>query len=163
MKAVSSELYRDAMSSFASAVHVVTTKGIAGLRGTTVSACCSLSDSPPTLLICLMKQHASNRFFIDNGHFCINTLSAKDQFLADIFSGRYNVSQEERFSMARWRDMKTGSPVLENALAAFDCRLVCWSDDVTHYILHGQVIDISRSEAENALIYLNRGYHSLKK
>jgi|GEM_PF-1737318 len=56
--AVSSELYRDVMRYFAGAVHIVTTTGVAGLRGITVSACCSLSDNPPTLLICVMKQPA---------------------------------------------------------------------------------------------------------
>lgn len=153
--------YRDAMSHFGAAVHIVTTKGVAGLRGVTISACCSLSDNPPTLLICVMKQHASNSLFIDNGHFCINTLAGEQQPLADIFAGRCGIDQTERFAGAGWTSLKTGSPVLENALAAFDCRLVCWYEHATHYILCGRVVDMRSCDAGNALMYLNRGYHKL--
>jgi len=159
---VSPESYRDAMSHFASAVHIVTTAGIAGRRGTTVSACCSLSDNPPTLLICVMKQHEGNRLFIENGHFCINTLAGKHRPISDVFAGRSPmVNQAERFSQGQWTMMKTGSPVLEDALASFDCQLVCWYDHATHYILCGRVIDIRRSDAKDALIYLNRQYNQL--
>lgn len=47
---VSSQEYRDAMSHFAGAVHIVTTNGIKGKRGVTISACCSLSDDPQHFL-----------------------------------------------------------------------------------------------------------------
>jgi len=162
MTAVAPEYYRDAMSHFAGAVHVVTTRGIFGLRGATVSACCSLSDNPPTLLICVMKQHEGNQMFVGNGHFCVNTLAGEHHSLADVFAGRHGFSQEERFAHAHWTEMKTGSPVLENALAAFDCRLVGWHEYATHYILFGQVVSICCSSEKDALIYLNRNYHRLK-
>lgn len=158
---VAPQLYRDAMSHFASAVHIVTTDGIAGMRGTTVSACCSLSDAPPTLLICLMKQHKGNRNFIDNGLFCINTLAGEHRNLSDLFGGRGGLSQEERFAKTQWRTLKTGAPVLEDALASFDCRVVGWHEHDTHYVIFGQVLDIRRNMAKDALIYLNRSYHFL--
>ncbi|AQS41765.1 MAG: Flavin reductase family protein [Candidatus Tokpelaia hoelldobleri] len=161
LPAVSPERYRDAMSHFAGAVHILTTRGGAGVRGTTVSACCSLSDNPPTLLVCLMKQHGSNRLFIENGHFCINTLGGQHQKLSDIFAGRGDLTQEKRFAKADWKELKTGSPVLQGALASFDCRLVGWHEHATHYILYGRVVDIQRNNAKEALLYLNRGYHRL--
>jgi len=55
----------------------------------------------------------------------------------------------------------TGSPVLEDALAAFDCQLVCRYEYATHYILCGRVIDVCRSDAENVLMYLKQGYRKL--
>ena len=45
--------YRDAMAKFAGAVHVITSDGPAGRRGVTVIAACSVSDDPPTILVCL--------------------------------------------------------------------------------------------------------------
>ncbi|RCL01712.1 MAG: Flavin reductase family protein [Candidatus Tokpelaia sp. JSC085] len=158
---VSSQCYRNAMSCCATAVHIITTAGSAGWRGMTVSACCSLSDKPPTLLTCILKQNEANRLFLENGHFCINTLAGSHQPLAEIFAGRCGLNQKERFAKTGWTRMKTGSPVLENALASFDCRLVCWYDHATHYILYGQIVGISCSDSENALVYLNRGYHHL--
>lgn len=161
MEPIASQSYRDAMSHFAGAVHIVTTDGLAGKRGTTISACCSLSDSPPTLLICLMKTHANNRLFIDNGRFCVNTLAGNLHELADIFAGRGGLSQNERFAKAEWHSMKTDSPALVGALASFDCRLVGWHEHDTHYVLYGAVVDIKRESADDALIYLNRAYHHL--
>ncbi|UXM94022.1 flavin reductase family protein [Bartonella sp. HY329] len=161
MEPIASQSYRDAMSHFAAAVHIVTTDGLAGKRATTISACCSLSDSPPTLLVCLMKTHSNNRFFIDNGRFCINTLASNSQNLSDIFGGRTTIPPEERFEKAKWQTLKTGAPALIGALASFDCRLVGWHEHDTHYVLYGAVVDIQIADADDALIYLNRAYHYL--
>ncbi|TIW51814.1 MAG: flavin reductase, partial [Mesorhizobium sp.] len=49
------QAYRDAMAHFAGQVHVVTTDGPAGRRGATVIAACSVSDTPPTVLVCLNR------------------------------------------------------------------------------------------------------------
>jgi len=159
--AVAPQDYRDAMSHFAGAVHIITTDGEAGLRGTTISACCSLSDAPPTMLVCLMKQHEGNRTFIDNGRFCINTLAGHHRQLSDAFAGRGGMGQEQRFALAQWSILTTGAPVLDGALAVFDCRLTGWNEHDTHYILHGQVVDVLRTHRSQALIYLNRDYHTL--
>ncbi len=64
---VESKSYRDAMSHYAGAVQIVTTAGSAGRRGLTLTAACSVSDNPPTILICLQKIHEENRLFIENG------------------------------------------------------------------------------------------------
>ena len=44
-----------AMRGVAASVTVVTTNGKAGRRGATVSAFCSVSADPPTILVCLNK------------------------------------------------------------------------------------------------------------
>ncbi|WP_034986895.1 flavin reductase [Bartonella florencae] len=158
---VSSREYRDAMSHFAGAVHIVTTNGIKGRRGVTVSACCSLSDDPPTLLVCLMRHNLKNQLFMENGNFCVNSLAGKHRLLADIFSRRCNIAQNERFDVAQWETLLTGAPCLSDALVSFDCRLICWHEHATHYVLIGEVVAINRHQEKDALIYLNRGYHTL--
>ena len=79
--------YRDAMSRFAGAVHVVSTDGSAGRRGTTVIAACSVSDEPPTVLVCLNRGNEANDLYVKNGVFALNTLAAGQQDLANAFSG----------------------------------------------------------------------------
>ena len=69
------QTYRDAMARFAGAVHVVTTDGPAGKRGATVIAACSVSDTPPTVLVCLNRENPKNEAFIRNGNFALNTLA----------------------------------------------------------------------------------------
>lgn len=80
------------MSHFAGAVHVVTTDGKAGRRGVTVSAACSVSDSPGTLLVCLNHNNPFNRMFDDNGVFVLNTLASIHQSLAVAFSGKEHLT-----------------------------------------------------------------------
>src|SRR5436190_4986272 len=46
----------DAMSRAATGVTVVTSDGIAGRFGQTVSAMCSVSADPPTLLVCINRK-----------------------------------------------------------------------------------------------------------
>ncbi|GGA84583.1 4-hydroxyphenylacetate 3-monooxygenase [Brucella endophytica] len=159
--AIDPQSYRDAMSHFAGAVHVVTTDGPAGRRGVTISAACSVSDHPATVLICLLREHEQNRLFVENGVFALNTLAAKHRPLSEAFSGRMALAPEERFALGDWEVMLSGAPVLTDALAVFDCRIVEKQDFATHYVLFGEVLDLRLGRQEEALIYLNRRYHTL--
>ncbi len=51
------EHYRDAMARLGAAVSIVTTDGPAGRAGFTASAVCSVTDDPPTLLVCMNRSH----------------------------------------------------------------------------------------------------------
>jgi cob(II)yrinic acid a,c-diamide reductase len=161
LKTVDSTLYRDAMSRFAGAVHVVTTDGAAGRRGVTVSAACSVSDNPPTLLVCLNRGNPQNALFEQNRVFVLNTLMVDHQPLAVAFSGKEHLTQDERFAMAGWDSFETGAPVLRGALASFECRIIDAKDMATHRVLFGEVTAIRTATSLNPLVYLNRGYHTI--
>jgi cob(II)yrinic acid a,c-diamide reductase len=150
--------YRDAMSRFAGAVHVVTTDGAAGRRGATVIAACSVSDNPPTVLVCLNRENPKNDAFAQNGVFALNTLSIAQKDLADAFSGLTGLPPEERFALARWDRIATGAPALEGALATFDCEIVETADMATHRIHFGKVTGLRIGDDLRPLIYHNRAY-----
>lgn len=78
-------LYRDAMSRYAGHVQLVTTALGDERRGVTITAACSVSDSPATVLICLNNSNAKNDIFFNSGIFALNTLGADHQSLADAF------------------------------------------------------------------------------
>ncbi len=153
--------YRDAMSRFAGAVHVVTTAGPAGPRGATVIAACSVSDTPPTILVCVNRGSRSNDLFVDNGVFALNTLTAQHQALSIAFSGITGLSTEERFAHGEWDVIETGSPTLRDALTVFDCRLIEAKDVATHRVLFGKVVGLRIGERQQPLIYHDREYHVL--
>ena len=50
--AVEKQAYREAMARLGAAVNVITTDGPGGRAGFTASAVCSVTDTPPTLLVC---------------------------------------------------------------------------------------------------------------
>jgi cob(II)yrinic acid a,c-diamide reductase len=154
-------LYRDAMARFAGAVHVVTTDGAAGSRGVTVIAACSVSDNPPTILVCLNRENQANDVFVKNGVFALNTLAADQQPVADTFSGLTGLPQEDRFSVGKWNTISTGAPTLDGALAVFDCELAEALDMATHRVLFGKVTGLRISDSLHPLLYHNRGYRVL--
>src|SRR5437868_14823449 len=87
--------FRDAMSRLGAAVHVVTSAGPAGRTGFTATAVASVSDTPATLLVCLNRRSVSAPVVSQNGVFCVNTLGAGEEAIADLFAGRTG-SREER-------------------------------------------------------------------
>lgn len=153
--------YRDAMARFAGAVHIVTTDGPAGRRGTTIIAACSVSDSPPTVLVCLNRENRSNDLFVENGRFALNTLPADLQPVAEGFSGLTGLAGEERFSLGEWETLATGAPVLKGALAVFDCEIVEAREIATHRILFGRVTALRIGDSVEPLLYFNRAYRML--
>jgi cob(II)yrinic acid a,c-diamide reductase len=154
-------VYRDAMARFAGAVHVVVTAGKAGRRGATVIAACSVSDNPPTVLVCLNRENPANDVFVENGAFSLNTLSRFHEPLANGFSGLTGLEQEARFELAKWDTIATGQPTLVDAAAVFDCELVDTKEFATHRVLFGHVRGVRQSDNLEPLIYYNRAYHGL--
>ena len=65
---VTKDAFRNAMSVLASAVNVVTTDGPAGRAGFTATAVCSVSDEPPSLLVCLNRSASVYDIFQANDH-----------------------------------------------------------------------------------------------
>lgn len=149
------------MSRFAGAVHVMATDGPAGRRGVTVAAAMSISDDPPTLLVCLNRNRAQNAWFGENGCFALNTLCAAHEPLSRAFAGEGDLAMEDRFAAGSWTTLLTGAPVLTSARTALDCRVTDVREMHTHYMIFGEVVAVAPAGAGAALIYLDRHYQSL--
>jgi flavin reductase len=155
---VAPTLFREAMSRLGAAVHVVTTAGPGGKTGFTATAVCSVSDAPPTILVCLNRRSRGGPVLRENGVFCVNTLGAEGETIADMFAGRTGVANAERFEAGRWTTLKTGAPVMTDAVIAFDCRVVEIKAVASHNVIFGAVEDIRLGPAGPALVYHERAY-----
>lgn len=153
--------YRDAMARYAGHVQIATTAHAGLRRGVTVTAACSVSDNPGTLLVCLNHSNPNNALFLDSGVFAINTLMVQHEPLAVAFSGMDHLEVESRFGLAEWDTIITGAPTLVGAAAVFDCRLLDAKPVATHSVLIGEVVGLRIGEPGPALLYLDRGYRSL--
>ncbi len=151
-------LYREAMSRLVAAVHVITTHGEEGRAGFTATAVASVSDSPPTLLVCLNRRIRSASAFRQAGRFAVNMLAGEHQAVAESFGGRTAASGEQRFSVGRWREGALGVPCLEGAVAVFECRLVEARTIATHDVLVGRVEAVTLGPDGGKLAYLGRSY-----
>ncbi|MDQ0320459.1 cob(II)yrinic acid a,c-diamide reductase [Pararhizobium capsulatum DSM 1112] len=153
--------YRDAMSQLAGHVHIVTTAEGEARRGVTITAACSVSDDPATLLVCLNQANVRNDIFLTSGCFALNVLGADQIGLANVFSGREPIEPEYRFDHGDWGTLLTGAPSLNGAMAVFDCEVIDVKRIATHMVLFGKVVAMQTAEAREALVYLNRGYRSV--
>ena len=151
--------YRDAMARLGAAVSVITTDGPAGRSGFTASAVCSITDDPPTLLVCMNRSSSLNEAFKANRVLCVNTLSARQEALSPLFAGQVDASMKERFDVAAWSALATGSPVLANAVVSFDCRITQVTEVGTHSVFFCEVEAIQARAEQEALIYFSRSYH----
>jgi flavin reductase len=151
-------LFREAMARLGAAVHVVTTDGPAGKTGFTATAVCSVSDTPPTLLVCLNRKSGGNAVLRENQVFCVNTLAADDENVADVFAGRTGAKSGDRFQVGEWITLKTGAPVLRAAVVAFDCRTIEVKSVATHNVFFAAVEAIHIGPAVEALVYHDRAY-----
>ncbi len=151
-------LYREAMSRLVAAVHVVTTQGPAGRAGFTATAVASVSDSPPTLLVCLNRRIRSANAFRQSGSFAVNMLSGEQQAVAESFGGRLSLAGEQRFSVGHWREGTLGLPCLEGAVAVFECALIESRTIATHDVLVGRVEAVTLGPDREKLAYVGRGY-----
>lgn len=153
--------YRDAMSRLGAAVNVVTTDGPAGRTGFTASAVCSVTDDPPTLLVCMNRGSEHNADFQGNRVLCVNTLTGAQQELSPVFGGQTDVDLDGRFAGASWSTLTTGSPVLQDAAASFDCRIVQVTEVGTHSVFFCEVDAIAAAPGYEGLIYFGRAYHRI--
>ncbi len=153
--------FRDAMSRFGASVHVVTTAGGHGRGGVTISAACSVTDTPPTVLICLNRSSPVNTLIRSNGIFCINTLPSHGEKLSKAFAGQNELPMDHRFELADWTVLETGAPSLVGARVSIDCHVSEMTEVGTHTVIFGQVTGLALGDHAPALIYLDRNYHAL--
>lgn len=158
---IDKQTFRDAMACLGAAVNIITTDGPAGQAGFTASAVCSVTDSPPTLLVCLNRSASVWPVFNDNRTLCVNTLSAGQESLSNLFGGKTPMA--DRFAAAGWQTGATGCPRLDEALASFDCRISQVVSVGTHDILFCEIIAITRHPVPQGLVWFDRGYHALMR
>lgn len=152
--------FRNAMAQLGSAVSVITTDGPAGKFGFTASAVCSVTDTPPTLLVCMNRNSFAHAHFCRNAVLCVNVLCADHQQLSGVFANA-SLRSEERFAHDRWQVMSTGAPALASAAASVDCRIVDCHEVGSHSVFYCRVEAIRIGEQPRGLVWFNRRYHAL--
>ena len=140
------------MARLGAAVNIVTTVGADGPRGFTASAVCSVTDDPPTLLLCVNRAHDT---------VCVNTLWAAQEDLCGIFAGLTGLTGADRFNHGNWTTLVTGAPVLEDGVVSFDCRITDVTEVGTHTVFFCEVVAIQSGPAHEGLIYFGRAYHRI--
>lgn len=156
---VSRQDFRNAMARVCAPVNIITTDGPAGRGGFTATAVCSVTDDPPTVLVCMNAGSAQGETFLANGRFCVNVLTNDHMGLASGFAGGVR-DMAERYAAAHWTRMASGALALDDAIVSLDCETVEVHRIGTHNVLVGRVgaLRLRDDGPLNALLYMDRTY-----
>ena len=149
-----------AFSQFTSGVTIVTAASNGTVSGMTASSFTSLSVSPPLILLCLGNATRTLQTVRSAGHFAVSVLAEHHTCLARGFAG---VATERwaPFETHLWRGGSTGTPVLQDSLAWFDCRLAATHEGGDHSIVVGEVVDFGANPQGRPLLYGNRTWRTV--
>lgn len=150
---ISEDAFKKGMRQLAAAVNVVTVAHEGDKEGMTATAACSVSAEPPQLLVCINTATATHDLIEKSRTFCLNILARDQEDIAMRFAGMDGAARSEKYGLGDWRDLETGAPALDGALANFDCRVAQQIQAGTHSIFIGHIVG-SRAVDEGApLLY----------
>ena len=155
--------FRDAMASYAAGVHVITTDGEAGRYGITMTAVASVTDEPPTVMLCINRSARIYPILNTNRRLCINTLAAQQQDLAEHFAGLTKLSPEERFEYHIWQRVNNDQWQVEGGVAHLHGHVTQQHDVGTHTVFLVEIDEVAVNNQKDlpALVYFRRKFKSL--
>lgn len=99
-----------------------------------------VSFDPLLLAVSINPDNASYEILHGGGGFAVSVLQQGQLELARRFGTRSG-REEDKLAGVRWRPGRTGSPILEEALAYFDCELRGRTRAGDHELVLGRVVD----------------------
>jgi flavin reductase (DIM6/NTAB) family NADH-FMN oxidoreductase RutF len=128
--------FREALGQFATGVTIITARTPEGeLVGLTASSFNTVSLDPPLVLWSLAQTSSSLEAFRENTHYVVNVLAADQLAMAKRFAG----VKTGRFEGVTHSEGASGMPVLDGALAWFECHNRSRYDEGDHVIFVGEV------------------------
>lgn len=120
-------------------VYIVTARRKGKINGMTAAWVSQVSFQPLMLMVSISLENYTHGLIKGSGYFGINTLADDQKDLARHFgfkSGR----EIDKFEGLSYFDAPNGSPVLSQALAFFECRLVDTFNAGDHTLFVGEAV-----------------------
>ena len=162
---VSPDEFRETLGAFASGVTVVTGKHLGVPHAATMTAFCSVSLSPPLVLICVGKDSRSHEFIASGGIFAVNILHESQDELATVLA-RTGESEDKAarglVGISHYTKV-TGAPILSESHAYLDCTVVQIIDAGDHTVFLGRPEAAGFSKDDAPLVYHKRRFGQFLK
>ena len=150
---------RALMGRFATGVTVVAARYGPLMAGMTANAIATISIDPPILMASIARKAETHNAIFGSHAFSVSVLADDQQALAECFAQPTTATKLTRFCDAAWHEAETGSPILEGALAYFDCRLTEHHDGGDHTIFLGEIVAAGYREDASPLIWYGSRFH----
>lgn len=149
--------FKAAMRCMASTVTVITSRLGAVTNGMTATAVCSVSATPPSILVVINRSSRSHDLIEQGGCFAVNVLSAEQAGLAHHFAEK----SDDPLQRVEHRSGVTGVPVIAGCVARFECVVETAVVSGTHSIFVGRVV-AAEETGRLPLLYRNGQVLSLE-
>ena len=156
--AVDEKLQRQVMGRFATGVTVVTTRTGDEMCGMTANAVMSLSLDPPLIVVSVEKTAHMHGALLESRCFAVNVLKQEQESL----SRRFARKGPKDFSDLNCTVEETGSPILDDALAFADCKVVEVLPGGDHDMFVGELL-AADSRGGQPLIFYGGSYARLHR
>lgn len=158
-KVITAKDFWSVLGERATGVTIVTAQGSAGPAGFLGLSASHVCADPPTMLVSIDDKTSALSAVMESSAFAINYLPASARDVVERFDFKSSLKGATRFEPRRWRTLTTGSPILGDALGAFDCRLEDTIRRGSTTIAIGRVVDLTRT-GEGSPLFLFRGQYS---
>jgi flavin reductase (DIM6/NTAB) family NADH-FMN oxidoreductase RutF len=152
---------RAMMGRFATGVTVVAARHGPLLAGMTANAVASISLDPPLLMASINRNSETHVAIVGSHSFAVSVLGEHQQAVAECFALPTTAGKLQRFCDAPWHEAETGSPILDGAIAFFDCRLHESHAAGTHTIFIGEIVAAGYEEAGEPLLWFGSRYRRI--
>lgn len=152
---------RTGMRTLASGVSVITALDDNGQRvAMTASSVTSVSDQPPSLLVCVNQSARLFTVLSRSKAFAVNVLANVHQDVSTACSTPEE--SESRFAVGHWETHAEGLPYLVDSMATFFCTTAQQVVHGTHgiYIADIQAVRVPE-ESQSPLVYFDGAYRAL--
>ncbi len=154
-KASDPRWFRNVLGQYPTGVCAVTaTEPDGGRAGFVVGSFTSVSLDPPLIAFFPDKSSTSWPRIQQVGRFCVNVLSAEQEFVCRQFAAKGG----DKFAGITFRESGSGSPIIDGAVAWIDCELGDVHEAGDHYAVFGKVLDLGMADGETPLVFLQGGY-----
>ncbi len=109
-------------------------------NGFTAAWIMQVSFDPLLVALAINPGHASYPLLLESGAFAVSVLERGRLDLAQAFGTRSG-RDVDKLAAVRWRAAGSGAPVLEDAAAFFDCRVVSHHPAGDHEMVIARVVD----------------------
>jgi len=155
------EQLKEAMRGWITGVSIVTGNHDGKIHGMTANSFNSIALAPPTVLVALRHHTRTQQLVKEGGIFAVSILDTHQQELAKRFAGQIN-SDQPRFEGVEIFSMITGAPLIKDAIAYLDCKVINSFDVGATTVFLGEVLAAQRSlDGDNPLLYFNRRWRRL--
>jgi flavin reductase (DIM6/NTAB) family NADH-FMN oxidoreductase RutF len=151
---------KEVMRRWPSGVAILTSGTRVVRQGMTVSSFTSISVEPPLITVTMENERRTKHIVDERGYFAINLLPEDQQDLSDLFAGRLSET-DDRFSGLEVVYGEYELPLLLEATAWLECRVVYQYQMPLSTLYVGEVLKAQKSEDRSALVYFNRDYHRI--